>query len=67
MREDCQFSPNMLLEAVVGRGLTMGLVVDLTKTDRCVSVDLSVLPSQAAIAGSMIKQLWCLKESAIIN
>ena len=34
MREDCQFSPAMLLEAVDGRGLTLGLVVDLTKTDR---------------------------------
>jgi mRNA-capping enzyme len=34
MREDSQFSPGMLLEAVRGRGLTMGLVVDLTKTDR---------------------------------
>lgn len=34
MREDSQFSPAMLLEAVTGRGHTMGLVVDLTKTDR---------------------------------
>ena len=34
MREGCQFSPEMLLEAVEGRGLRMGLVVDLTKTDR---------------------------------
>lgn len=34
MREDSQFSPSMLLEAVNGRGYTMGLVVDLTKTDR---------------------------------
>ena len=34
MREDCQFSPNMLLEVVSGRGLNMGLVIDLTKTDR---------------------------------
>ena len=33
--EDRAFSPDMLLEAVSGRGLTMGLVVDLTKTDRC--------------------------------
>lgn len=34
MREDSQFSPDMLLDAVTGHGLTMGLVVDLTKTDR---------------------------------
>jgi mRNA-capping enzyme len=34
MREDSQFSPGMLLDAVNGHGLTMGLVVDLTKTDR---------------------------------
>ena len=34
MREDSQFSPAMLLEAVGCRGLTMGLVIDLTKTDR---------------------------------
>lgn len=34
MREDSQFNPDMLLDAVSGRGLTIGLVVDLTKTDR---------------------------------
>lgn len=34
MREDSQFSPAMLLEAVHSWGCTMGLVVDLTKTDR---------------------------------
>ena len=37
MREDSQFSPAMLLEAVAGHGHTLGLVVDLTKTDRCPS------------------------------
>ena len=34
MREDSQFSPEMLLEVVSGRALKMGLVIDLTKTDR---------------------------------
>ena len=35
MREDSQFSPDMLLDAVSGHGFSLGLVVDLTKTDRC--------------------------------
>ena len=34
MPEDCQFSPAMLLEAVEAGGRSLGLVIDLTKTDR---------------------------------
>ena len=34
MPEECRFSPSMLLEAVQANGHRLGLVVDLTKTDR---------------------------------
>ena len=66
MREDSQFSPSMLLDAVGGHGLTIGLVVDLTKTDR-----LSLFPLRNetifSSAGSMTKQTLCLEELATIS